>query len=57
MSDQQEPPDRYSPDHVLPLLGCPSCGERRADELVWLDDERVRCQTCGSVFRPGTSMD
>ncbi len=32
---------------------CPNCGERESDELVWLDDERVECQRCRTVYRPG----
>lgn len=31
---------------------CPGCGERDADMLVWLDDERVQCQSCTRVYRP-----
>ena len=32
---------------------CPQCGERDCDELVWLDDEQVECQSCQTVYRPG----
>jgi rubredoxin len=32
---------------------CPSCGEDDADRLAWIDDERVRCQGCGTVYVPG----
>jgi len=31
---------------------CPSCGERRVDWLVWIDDEWVECQTCKTVYKP-----
>jgi len=31
---------------------CPLCAERSADRLVWLDDERVECQMCGTVYSP-----
>ena len=31
---------------------CPKCGERDADRLVWQDDDTVRCQTCGTLYRP-----
>jgi DNA-directed RNA polymerase subunit RPC12/RpoP len=32
---------------------CPGCGERRADELVWVDEgESVECQTCGTRYVP-----
>jgi uncharacterized Zn finger protein len=38
---------------VLPGDECPRCGEDDADRLVWLDDERVRCAGCGTVYEPG----
>lgn len=33
---------------------CPECGERDADNLVWLndEDEQVRCSTCDFVYIP-----
>lgn len=31
---------------------CPVCGEERVDWLVWLDDETVKCQTCGCEYNP-----
>jgi len=31
---------------------CPQCGEKRIDWLVWQDDERVKCSTCGEVYAP-----
>jgi rubredoxin len=34
---------------------CPLCGERRADMLEWIDDDRVRCSMCGQEFRPGAA--
>ncbi|MEP0848354.1 MAG: hypothetical protein HRF50_16220 [Phycisphaerae bacterium] len=40
-------------DRVRPEDACPNCGERECDELVWLDDERVECQRCHTVYRPG----
>ena len=33
--------------------GCP-CGERRMDWLVWIDDDRVKCATCGHSYNPKT---
>ena len=39
-------------DPVAPEHACPHCGERECDELVWLDDERVECQRCKTVYRP-----
>lgn len=32
---------------------CPNCGEVECDELIWLDDERVECQGCRTVYKPG----
>ncbi|MBL8964927.1 MAG: hypothetical protein KF787_00435 [Phycisphaeraceae bacterium] len=31
---------------------CPVCSERNADRLAWLDDEKVECQMCGTVYKP-----
>lgn len=39
-------------DRVSEANGCPSCGERDMDILVWEDDEDVRCATCGVVYNP-----
>ncbi len=44
----REPIDPVAPDDA-----CPQCGERECDELIWLDDERVECQRCRTVYRPG----
>lgn len=32
--------------------GCPTCGERESDELIWQDDETVRCANCGTIYQP-----
>jgi hypothetical protein len=40
-------------DEVAEAQACPGCGERNADNLVWQDDEQVRCATCGKTYRPG----
>ena len=37
-------------DLVAEALGCPSCCERRVDELVIHDDETVHCLTCGQDY-------
>jgi len=42
-------------NHVDPMFACPNCGERDADRLVWIDDDRVECQACGTVYDPATS--
>jgi transcription elongation factor Elf1 len=41
-------------DLVHEMFGCPRCGERRVDYLVWLeeDSEHVECQTCCYVYEP-----
>lgn len=31
---------------------CPRCGEDDIDLLVWIDDERVRCDHCGTLYNP-----
>jgi rubredoxin len=33
---------------------CPECGERHMDNLVWLDDDRVKCTACGHSYNPET---
>lgn len=32
---------------------CPRCEEREVDRLIWQDDEAVRCESCGLVYKPG----
>jgi hypothetical protein len=36
---------------VGPPEGCPSCGERHADRLVWQEDDSIICQSCGCRYR------
>jgi rubredoxin len=43
-------PDGY--DRVAPGFACPSCGEDDIDSLVWIDDDKVRCDSCGTVYDP-----
>jgi len=31
---------------------CPKCRERNADKLVWQDNGKVKCSTCGMRYRP-----
>jgi hypothetical protein len=33
--------------------GCPTCGQRDPDMLIWQDDETVRCFGCGTRYQPG----
>ena len=42
---------------VDPADGCPTCGERHTDRLLWQDDEQVRCTMCGTVYTPGSAED
>ena len=49
LADELDPP---TADNVLPDAGCPQCGERDVDRLVWLDDESVQCSRCGTTYRP-----
>lgn len=46
----------HDSDLVDQACACPGCGERRADELVWQndEDEQVRCSTCGMIYSPST---
>ena len=37
-------------DLVATHQACPSCGERRTDELVLNDDDSVLCATCGRRY-------
>lgn len=39
-----------SGDQVRPEYACPGCGERDIDRLIWIDDDRVRCATCGTEY-------
>lgn len=39
-------------DLVSPQDACPRCGERHLDDLVWIDDETVRCMNCGTRYKP-----
>ena len=48
MSNQQHDNN----DRVDPAFACPGCGQRATDSLVWIEDDRVACQTCGTVYNP-----
>jgi len=38
---------------VAPGDGCPECGERDADALVWNEDgTAVDCRSCGATYHP-----
>ena len=40
-------------ERVRAEWGCPECGERRVDWLIWQDDTVVRCESCGREYIPG----
>ena len=44
--------ERKRPPMVAAQWGCPECGERVMDRLVWSDDAAVECATCGAVYEP-----
>ena len=39
-------------DEVAEADACPECGERGVDNLVWQDDGKVKCSTCGKQYEP-----
>ncbi len=39
-------------ERVEPGFACPHCGERRMDLLVWIEDDKVECQTCRHRYDP-----
>jgi len=41
-------------DLVAEADACPKCGERNVDNLVWQDDGKVKCTTCGKQYTPPT---
>lgn len=48
-------PDEVTPEDCLVLEehACPECLERDIDCLTWIDDDTVRCETCGATYQPG----
>jgi DNA-directed RNA polymerase subunit RPC12/RpoP len=46
------------PDGVVaPEAACPSCGQRRMDELAINEDDSVLCSTCGRRYQlPGSEV-
>ena len=44
--------DTDDTNRVSPNAACPICGERDIDRLVWVDDDWVRCTTCGIQYDP-----
>lgn len=39
-------------DRVAPGFACPHCGEDHVDSLVWINDDQVRCASCGTIYDP-----
>jgi len=39
-------------DEVAEAHACPQCGERQVDKMVWQDDGKVKCMTCGKQYEP-----
>jgi hypothetical protein len=37
---------------VEPQDACPRCGQRDQDTLEWIDDRRVQCLACWTVYTP-----
>jgi len=50
IADELDPPFG---EPVAEEDACPKCGERQSDNLVWQDDETVRCANCGHRYQPG----
>ena len=50
IANRLDPPlgDRVDQTHA-----CPGCGASQPDQLVWQDEERVRCTSCGMEYFPG----
>lgn len=44
----------FHEDPVHPNSACPFCEQAECDRLVWIDDERVRCDSCGTIYDPLT---
>jgi hypothetical protein len=55
MTDYRDDPGGDG-DEVFAAFACPSCGERDMDILTWVDDEVVRCWTCGATYVPGEGL-
>lgn len=47
LTEQANDDNRVSPDDA-----CPKCGQDQSDMLIWIDDDQVRCASCGTVYAP-----
>ena len=50
IADRLDPPVPDTTNHVG--CPCPDCGTANADRLIWIDDDFVRCDSCGTIFDP-----
>ena len=50
IADRLDPPVPDPANQVA--TPCPDCGEVNADRLIWMNDEFVRCDACGTIFDP-----
>ena len=50
--EMDQPPTCPDIDLVEEAFGCPNCHNRNMDELVWLDDETVKCPRCNTEYQP-----
>jgi len=39
-------------DEVATKDACPKCREQNVDKLVWQENGKVKCSTCGMRYRP-----
>lgn len=44
----------WTHEAVPPGCECPECKEWCMALLVWIDDEEVRCDACGTIYNPAT---
>ncbi len=47
--------DDQDEDEVGDAFCCPICGQQDVDSLQWIDDERVLCATCLTIYFPADS--
>ena len=50
IADRLDPPVPRTTNRID--FPCPDCGMADADRLVWIDDEFVRCDACGTIYPP-----
>ena len=50
IADGLDPPVPDTTNEVA--TPCPDCGTADADLLIWISDEFVRCNACGTIFDP-----